>query len=491
MFRHNNPYRLPGIISSIFLTVLSLTTNFWHPAQAAPEEVYAVIVDITNDDPSKSACTIVDNDCSLRGAISYANATAAGSEIHITIPAGTYSLSLTGPGDDTNASGDLDIISRTVYLTGAGSSGLSATILDGASSDRVLDNHGGTLFVEHLQITHGSVATGGGGGGGIKNRYGSTLNMDDVVVEANAVAGTASQDSGGGIVTEGPVSILNSTISENTAYSGGGLFNAYASVQFHLSYVLIAGNTAAYGGGLSFYGGTDGDISDSTFYNNTGGQGGGIYNYGDLTLNRVTLSDNHSPATGNFGGGIQNWASLTLMNVTIAGNDAYSAGGFHAVNGSNATFNHCTIANNISSHYGQDVYISFGSTNSFHNTIVSRSQVGDTTCFLDDPRDVITDLGYNLSSDHSCGFSTSAPYYDLIDVSPTLVLLSLGYYGGPTETIALVAHGPAVDSADPVTSLTRDQRGYFRPMGGRSDIGAFEWNSVLLDLFSWLPLILK
>jgi hypothetical protein len=108
---------------------------------------------------------------------------------------------------------------------------------------------------------------------------------------------------------------------------------------------------------------------------------------------------------------------------------------------------------------------------------------------MDDPRVTITDLGFNLSSDHSCGFSTSAPYYDLIDVSPALVLLSFGYYGGLTDTIALVAHGPAVDSADPATSLTEDQRGYFRPMNGRSDIGAFEWNSIPLGIFFWLPVI--
>ena len=486
-------YRIKMITrSTVLLIVAILLIISSHPAQAVPAaDIYLEVDRFGDVSPIPSACTTADNDCSLRGAISYANATGVDDITHITIPTGTYSLALTGPGEDTNLSGDLDILSRTVYLTGAGSSGLSATILDGASSDRVLDNHGGSLFVEHLKITHGSVATGGGGGGGIKNRYGSTLNMDDVVVEANAVAGTASQDSGGGIVTEGPVSILNTTISNNTAYSGGGLFIANASVQFHLSYVLVAGNTAAYGGGLSFYGGTDGDISDSTFYRNTGGQGGGIYNYGDLTLNRVTLSDNHSPDPGNYGGAILNVQSLTLMNVTISGNDAYFAGGFYAFNGSDATFNHCTIANNVSPHFGQDVFISLGSTNSFHNTIVSRSQAGDTTCYMDDPSNVITDLGYNLSSDHSCGFSTSAPYYDLIDVSPTLVLLSLGYYGGPTKTIALVAHGPAVDSADPITSLTRDQRGYFRPVNGRSDIGAFEYASFPLDVFFWLPVILK
>ena len=255
--------------------------------------------------------------------------------------------------------------------------------------------------------------------------------------------------------------------------------------------MIFAGNNATYGGGLAYYEEYRRNVIDSSFYSNTGGEGGGIYNYGDLTLDRVTIYNNHSPAPGNFGGGIENWANLTLLNVTITGNNAYNAGGFHAINGSTATFNHCTIVDNTSTHYGQDVYIGFGATTSFHNTIVSRSLPGGTACFMDDPRVTITDLGYNLSSDHSCGFSTSAPFYDQIDVSPALVLLAFGYYGGLTETIALVAHGPAVDTADPNTSLSRDQRGFFRPMNGRSDIGAFEWNSVQLDQSFWLPLVIK
>jgi hypothetical protein len=37
----------------------------------------------------------------------------------------------------------------------------------------------------------------------------------------------------------------------------------------------------------------------------------------------------------------------------------------------------------------------------------------------------------------------------------------------------------------------RDQRGYYRPVNGVADIGAFEFNSHLLNIFFWLPFVLK
>jgi len=76
-----------------------------------------------NDDPvvttsgsGAAACTGAANDCSLRGAIVFANANAGST---ITIPAGTFTLSITGS-DNTALAGDLDINSN-VTINGAGS----------------------------------------------------------------------------------------------------------------------------------------------------------------------------------------------------------------------------------------------------------------------------------------------------------------------------------------------------------------------------------
>jgi len=503
----------------IVLVLVFAISNFRTTAQAAPAAEFYLAVDTTDDDLSLSACNDgIPDDCSLRGAIQYANTHDAASTYYVLLGIGTYTLISTGAGDDANGTGDLDLIGRTILMFGAGP---SQTIIDGNNTDRVLDILSGNVTIEHLKITHGSAA--GGGGGGMLIRDHAIVSMDDILVESNVVLGdNPYADVGGGINSMGRISLTNSTLIGNSACIGGGYYDGDSpawlqTVNFlsntansdpncgagggvaissmsesaWFNQILVSGNNAVNGGGIASFGNVEAYIIDSTIENNTAGQGGGLYSYGHTTLNRVTISGNHAPDSGNFGGGVQNRMNLTLINVTISGNDAYNAGGFDAVNGSSASFNHCTIVDNTSPNYGQDVYLSFGATTSFHNTIISRSLPGDTACFMDDPRVTITDLGYNLSSDHSCGFSTSAPFYDLIDVPPSLVLLTLGDYGGPTETIALVAHGPAVDTADPNTSLTRDQRGYFRPMFGRSDIGSFEWDSVQVNLFFWLPLLIK
>jgi len=95
----------------------------------------------------------------------------------------------------------------------------------------------------------------------------------------------------------------------------------------------------------------------------------------------------------------------------------------------------------------------------------------------------ITSHGYNLSSDGSCAFSNSG---DRDNTDP--VLGTLGYYGGPTPTIPLLAGSPAIDAGNPSGCSTdglghllkTDQRGMPRPNpedSGGCDIGAYESQS--------------
>ena len=57
--------------------------------------------------------------------------------------------------------------------------------------------------------------------------------------------------------------------------------------------------------------------------------------------------------------------------------------------------------------------------------------------------------------------------------------------------MALPPGSHAIDAADPFVTQTRDQRGYYRPVGPAPDMGAFEYASFPLTLFNWLPLINK
>ena len=100
---------------SISILLLSLTASFLSSARPAGAALFAVT---RGDDPSPGPCNA--GDCSLREAVLAANA-APGSTI--TLPAGTYTLTI--PGSDGAASnaaiGDLDIFVATT-LTGAGAS---------------------------------------------------------------------------------------------------------------------------------------------------------------------------------------------------------------------------------------------------------------------------------------------------------------------------------------------------------------------------------
>ena len=84
----------------------------------------------------------------------------------------------------------------------------------------------------------------------------------------------------------------------------------------------------------------------------------------------------------------------------------------------------------------------------------------------------IVDLGNNTSSDGTPTFSTTNSRNNL---DPLLVALDDN--GGPTLTMALLPGSPAIDAIYDNSAPSFDERGYARPFGPRSDIGAFEYGS--------------
>ena len=122
----------------------------------------------------------------LRAAIQEANATAGDNTIYI--GSGTYTLNLTGSGEDLSATGDLDITVGTLTIIGAGA---DKTIIDGADLDRVFDLRPGvTVTLADVTVTGGDVI----GNGGAILVDGATLTLSDVaVMDSNASGG------GGGI----------------------------------------------------------------------------------------------------------------------------------------------------------------------------------------------------------------------------------------------------------------------------------------------------
>lgn len=216
-------------------------------AQGQAASATTITVNTTSDELN------VDGNCSLREAIQAANtdtavdACPAGSGTDtIVVPAGTYTLSIAGAGEDANATGDLDI---TADLTIIGA-GAATTIVDGTDLDRVFDVHGVTVSISGVTIQNGNV---GGSGAGILNRLGGSLTVTGATVTSNVASET-----GGGIRNDGTATLVNVTISDNVANAGGGFKNGFFAVSATLTDVAIDGNTTTgdFGGGISKDGGT-------------------------------------------------------------------------------------------------------------------------------------------------------------------------------------------------------------------------------------------
>lgn len=184
--------------------------------------------------------------------------------------------------------------------------------------------------------------------------------------------------------------------------------------------------------------------------------GGGIYNNGALNVTSSTFSDNSAA----FGGGIINYGALTITDGTFAGNTAtYNGGGIYNVGTLNLTNSTFSGNSGIS---GGGIYISTGAV-TVKNSIIGNSTGSNCSGTIGGSN--------NLADDASCGAGFTN--------SSSILLGTLGDYGGSTRTIPLLPGSSAIDAgddatcaADPVNNL--DQRGVERPQGTNCDIGAFE-----------------
>jgi len=135
------------------------------------------------------------------------------------------------------------------------------------------------------------------------------------------------------------------------------------------------------------------------------------------------------------------------------------------------TMSNSTLSQNGAGYSGSNLY-NYG-TAILQNSIVADSSSGGNC------NGTVTSNGYNLSSDSSCDFNGPG------DLNNTNSLLgTLGNYGGPTQTIPLLAGSPAIDAGNPKGCtdgkghlLKTDQRGKPRPDKedtGGCDMGAYE-----------------
>jgi CSLREA domain-containing protein len=331
--------RLPAPSLFLLLALPLLAAGLQAPAAHSAEQA-AITVSTFQDELNN------DGDCSLREAIQAANSDSPvdvcpagnGADV-ILLPSGLYTLSLVGD-DDFNQVGDLDI-RGDLLLQGAAA---AESVLDAGGVDRALHLPvAAAVTVRMMTIRNGNAADASlYGGGAILNERG------DLTVKESVLLANQTSKVGGALDNASTALIVDSTIQENNASAGGGIFNE-GSLQLRNSLLL-------------------GNFADHT--------GGALDNTGDATLSNVTISGNSvSDDPGAAGGGVFSDGVLTLLNVTI---NANSTG--------------------IENKYQARV----------KSTIIANSTAGDNCTGQTN----LTSEGNNLDSGNSCSFDSAGDLAD-------------------------------------------------------------------------------
>jgi hypothetical protein len=367
---------------------------------------------------------------SLRDAISQANVNPGPDTV--TVPAGTYTLTIAGANEDSNATGDLDI-NGALTIVGAGA---GSTIIDADGIDRVFDVQGGPTVLQGLTITNGDV--GSGGGGNIVQRQFADLTVQDSVVSNGAALAGAGIGGDKGALAIYRSEIINNVAtsiqgngSVGSAVSKGGLGQGSLIIEDS----VIAGNDAI-GGTAALYIGTNATITNSTITGNS-------------SYARTVLVEGQGAFS----------MAANFVHVTIAGNSTTGnvPGDALAINVVAPATMSATVEGSL-----------------FQDNMVQGSSSNCAVVALG----AIVSNGNNLTDDTSC--ATFLQPTDQANNQAT-TLAALANNGGPTRTMALVAGSSAIDGAGNCGAATAtDQRGVSRPQGPACDAGAFEADAAVV-----------
>ena len=425
-----------SLLSLLFLNLVWLAPLLFAPAtNAAAQDTFTVMVNTDPATGTASNCPVNNpggsGNCSLRDAVAAANADGAAASIVV---------------DMTNIDGTVTLGNTIVLFPNSGPTatvsfngpGVNALTVSGNNAVQVFQviNGGGVTF-QNFTVANGYVsATGGfssdqGYGGGI---YVLTvpLTLNNMVVTNNYAVNGA-----GGVLAAGSVNITQTTISNNSVnYAAGS----------------IAGGLYAIGSPETIY--------QSTFSGNQAWLGAAIYTYTPVTL---TISDstfannqNLTNTTGPTGG------SGTILNES----------------GSTLTIHDSTFWNNVATFTPTTgIAINNSGTLTVTDTIMAASS---------DP----TGAGECYSA---AGCPTNGDANGNIIVPTGLNLASLGYYGGPTQTLLPLSGSTAIctgktgaglDADTSGATLTVDQRGL--PLDascatGSTDVGSVQINSLTVN----------
>ncbi|HMG36403.1 MAG TPA: choice-of-anchor Q domain-containing protein, partial [Blastocatellia bacterium] len=235
---------------------------------------------------------------------------------HAIEKSGSGDLIVVGPGTY------VENVSVTVSVTIQGD-GSASSMVDGNAAGPVFTiNEGVTATLTQLTITNGN-AQGSQSqfGGGVQNLLGANTTIVGCTINDNDATAGGSGTFGGGIGNLGTLTVINSTISGNSAPSGGGIANGSGGSTATATVVnsTIALNSATTGGGV--------DNKDTLNLTNTviagSVAGGDCVNSGTLAtnLNNLIQDGSCSPAvSGNPKlGMLQNNGGPTFTHALLTG----------------------------------------------------------------------------------------------------------------------------------------------------------------------------
>jgi len=492
------------------LLLLVPTLLAWLALPERSVEAAAIAVTTTVDELN------TDGDCSLREAVRAANtnlavdACTAGQNDQtdtITVPAGTYTLTLAGNENDA-AQGDLDLRDNAVVndaaadlvITGAGAATtivqacaveqLAADCPSGQGVvDRVFHVIDASVAITGLTVRHGrSVPLNNTrrGLGIYMQRFSGlvqpALALTDVVVTRNGATDAPSVGAEGGAISndDGTLTLTRVRITDNelASGSGGGIHNRRLT---NGTPILVM---------------TDSTVSG----NSTGSSGGGIYNTQDVTATLTGCTVSGNQAGFNAGGIASTFAStLTMTNCTVSGNVAHngSGGGILLSGGSLDLLSSTVTLNRLEAGQGSGgITSSGGATVALRNSIVAGnlhainpvSPFYSPDCDDNDNTSPVESEGYSLVGNaNQCVLLVGGTNGDQVGITGAEIdplLAPLADNGGLTQTHAPLDGSPALDAANPATPGSggtacpaTDQRGETRPQGVACDVGSLEGDS--------------
>jgi CSLREA domain-containing protein len=363
---------------------------------------------------------------------------------------------------------DLDMAYGLSPNDGGGLWNEGSLIMNNSSIKHSRGDRGGGIYTKsYLELNHSAVSnntsnngsnagpTAGYDGGGIYSSSTGKLEIADSSLKNNitGIGGTsgpttANSGHGGAIYSLGTLKITHSTLRNNKTGAGNG-------------------------NGGAFFLGSSATILDTTIANNEADDGGGIYN------NAGTLSIYRSAISGNIatrGGGVFSNSALNSYNSTIANNEAMEGSATFTNATSYISYN--TIAQNNTFTDGA-VEVN-GGVLTVNNTIIANNTLS-MNCYVG-PGASLVNGGNNIDSSTDCGFGSANG--SMSSTNPKIFALANNGGPTWTMAIAPDSpardKGDTGICKDPNGGIFNiDQRGYLRIKvpSDLCDIGAYEYNA--------------